>query len=69
MSCVDGSRIARVDLMVWRGGRVQSALRGHSPRCQAGDNSLSQTVLIPRAPAAFFEYLSITLLPKPPTGP
>jgi hypothetical protein len=27
MSCVDGSRIARVDLMVWRGGGVQSCVR------------------------------------------
>ena len=27
MSCVDGSRIARVDLMVWRCGRVQSCVR------------------------------------------
>ena len=27
MSCVDGSRIARVYLMVWRGGRVQSCVR------------------------------------------
>ena len=27
MSCVDGSRIARVDLIVWRGGRVQSCVR------------------------------------------
>jgi hypothetical protein len=27
MSCVDGSRIARLDLLVWRGGRVQSCVR------------------------------------------
>jgi hypothetical protein len=27
MSCVDGSRIARINLMVWRGGRVQSCVR------------------------------------------
>jgi hypothetical protein len=27
MSCVDGSCIARVDLMVWGGGRVQSCVR------------------------------------------
>jgi len=27
MSCVDGSRITRIDLMVWRGGRVQSCVR------------------------------------------
>ena len=27
MSCVDGSRIARIDLMFWRGGRVQSCVR------------------------------------------
>ena len=27
MSCVDGSCNARVDLMVWRDGRVQSCVR------------------------------------------
>ena len=27
MSCVDGSCIARINLMVWRGGRVQSCVR------------------------------------------
>jgi hypothetical protein len=27
VSCVDGSRIARINLMVWRGGRVQSCVR------------------------------------------
>jgi hypothetical protein len=27
MSCVDGSHIARIDLMLRRGGRVQSCVR------------------------------------------
>jgi len=27
MSCVDGSCIARINLMLWRGGRVQSCVR------------------------------------------
>ena len=31
MTCVDGSRIARVDLRVRRGGRVQSYVRPIGP--------------------------------------